>query len=304
MFEDLGSSVFRFGGDSVEGANWSTSGNGNCSWGGTTQTPAMVDATVSLMRKVGWRFIWGVNLKNGTPSNDAANAAYVANAAGATLIGIEIGNEPNLYGWNYSQYQTKWEAVETAIKSAGANIPIVGPAGTDCCSDFYTPFINAESSKIVMATDHYYPTANSTTFQQLLSPGLMQGSIQSLTPRMQLTHTKNLPYQIGETNAVANIPPASIGDAFGVSLWMLDWSLSLVKMGASGMNVHGWSGDATSIFYSNNTPRPNYYGMLAFHYAAADGTLLPTQVNANNTRLSHNCSFFEKPALITIFSGH
>ncbi len=286
MFKNLGPTTFRFGGDSVEGDSWSTSGNGSCSWSGTVQTPAMVDATVTLLKKVGWRFIWGVNLKNGNPSNDAANAAYVAKSAGSTLIGIEIGNEPNLYGWSYSQYQTKWEAVAAAIQAAGTNIPIVGPAGTDCCSDFYTPFINAESSKIVMGTDHYYPTANSTTFQQLLSPSLMQGTIQSLQPRMQLTHAKNLPYQLGETNAVANVPPANIGDAFGVSLWLLDYAMSLAKMGASGMNVHGWSGDATSIFYSNNTPRPNYYGMLAFHYAAPDGTMLPIQISTGGVNIT------------------
>jgi hypothetical protein len=286
ILKNLGPGTFRIGGDSVERASWSTSGTGSCSWSGTIQTPSMVNLFVAIMKKVGWKFIWGVNLKNGNSANDARNAAYVMRAAGGTLVGIEIGNEPNLYGWSYSQYQTKWEAIASAIKAAGSNIPLVGPAGTNCCTDFYTPFINAEGTKIILATDHYYPTANATTFQKLLSPSLMQRDIQSLQSRMQLASAKNLPYQLGETNAVANVPPANIGDAFGISLWLLDYSMRLAEMGAAGMNVHGWSGDATSILYPDYTPRPNYYGMLAFHYAAANGNILPARVNGGSINLT------------------
>ena len=100
IFKNLGPGTFRIGGNSVEVDSWSTTGKGSCSWSGTTQTPGMVDAFVAIMKKVGWRFIWGLHLKNDDPANNAQNAAYVANAAGSSLIGVEIGNEPNLYGWS------------------------------------------------------------------------------------------------------------------------------------------------------------------------------------------------------------
>ena len=286
IFKNLGPGTFRIGGESVEDVSWSTTGDGSCSWSGTKQTPGMVNAFVAIMKKVGWKFIWGLNLKNGDPANNAQNAAYVARAGGSSLIGFEIGNEPNLYGWSYSQYQSAWEAEYTAVKAAGDSIPVVGPAGIDCCSDFYTPFIHAEGSKIVMATDHYYPTTDSTTFGELLSPSLMQNGVQSLQSRMQLAHSKKLRYQLGETNAVAHVPPANIGNAFGQSLWILDYAMRLLGMGASGMNVHGWSADNTSILYPDDTPRPTYYGMLAFHYAAPNGQLLPVHLLAGSVNLT------------------
>ena len=290
MFENLGPGILRLGGESVEHVSWSPGGTYSCSDSNTVQTQSLVNATIAFLRKVGWKVIWGENLKSGNPTADADEAAYIARIAGPTLLGIEIGNEPNLYGWSYSTYQSKWESIASAIKARGQNIPLVGPGGTDCCADFYTPFLHAESSKLVMATDHYYPTYHTTTFTDLLSPSLMPATISSLQPRLALAQSKHLPYQLDESNAiaaVANDPSYSLGGAFGISLWALDYLFTVAEHGVAGVNIHGFSGDDTSIFDSNGSPRPIYYGMLAFHYAAPNGTLIPLITNTTMNITAH-----------------
>jgi hypothetical protein len=290
MFKNLGPGILRIGGESVEHVSWSPGGTYSCSDSNTVQTQSLVNATIAFLRKVGWKVIWGENLKSGNPTAAADEAAYIARIAGPTLLGIEIGNEPNLYGWSYSTYQSKWESIASAIKARGQNIPLVGPGGTDCCADFYTPFLHAESSKLVMATDHYYPTYHTTTFTDLLSPSLMPATISSLQPRLALAQSKHLPYQLDESNAiaaVANDPSYSLGGAFGISLWALDYLFTVAEHGVAGVNIHGFSGDDTSIFDSNDSPRPIYYGMLAFHYAAPNGTLIPLITNTTMNITAH-----------------
>lgn len=279
MFKNLGPGILRLGGESVEHVSWSAGGTYSCSDSTTVQTQSLVNDTIAFLRKVGWKVIWGENLKYGNPVADADEAAYIASIGGPTLLGIELGNEPNLYGWGYNSYQSKWERVASAIKARVPNIPLVGPGGTDCCADFYTPFLNAESSKLVMVTDHHYPTYHTTTMTHLLSPSLMQATVALLQRRLALAQSKHLPYQLDESNAVAGVPPYSIGGTFGISLWVLDYLFTVAEHGVAGVNIHGFYGDGTSIFDSNGSPRPIYYGMLAFHYAAPNGTLIPVIMN-------------------------
>ena len=290
MFKNLGPGILRIGGETVENVSWSADGTSSCSGSHTVQTKSLVNATIAFLRKVGWKVIWGLNLKNGNPAADADEAAYIARVAGPTLLGIEIGNEPNLYGWGYNSYQAKWESIASAIKARGPNIPLVGPGGTDCCADFYTPFLHAESSKLVIVTDHYYPTYHTTTFTDLLSPSLMTATISSLQPRLALAQSKHLPYLLDESNAIAAVahgPSSSLGGAFGTSLWVLDYLLTVAEHGVAAVNIHGFSGDGTSIFDANGSARPIYYGMLAFHYAAADGTLIPIITNSTLNISAH-----------------
>lgn len=290
IFKNLGSAVLRVGGDSVENTSWSPGGSYSCSWDSTTITQSMINDIFAFAKKVNWKIIWGVNLKNGDSAQDADQAAYVTSTGGPLLEGIEIGNEPNLYGWSYSQYQSAWEAVYTAIKAKGQNIPIIGPAGTACCSDLYTPFISAESSKLVAATDHYYPTANSTTVTTLLSSTLMQDTVSTLKPRLQLAKSKNLPYILGETNAISNLPPPQIGKAFAMALWGLDYMFTAADMGVDAMNFHG-SHDGTSPFGASNgqvDERSLYYSMLMFHYAASNGKVIPAQITTSANVTTHS----------------
>lgn len=287
MFKDLGPAILRLGGETVEYVSWSADGTYSCSNSTTVQTQSLVNDTIAFLRKVGWKVIWGENLEYGDPTADADEATYIASTAGPTLLGIELGNEPNLYGWDYNSYRSKWERVASAVKARGSNIPLVGPGGTDCCADFYTPFLNAESSKLVMVTDHHYPTYHTTTLTDLLSPSLMQATVALLQPRLTLAQSKHLPYQLDESNAVAGVPPYSIGGAFGISLWVLDYLFTVAEHGVAGVNIHGFSGDGTSIFDSNGSPRPIYYGMLAFHYAAPDGTLIPVIMNTTMNLAIH-----------------
>src|SRR5580658_4488921 len=139
MFDRLGPSILRVGGNSVDRNVWTSNGPG--------QTPGQiapsdVDSLAAFVKAAGWQCLYGVNLGGSatgatTPALAAAEVAYAAQQLGSSLLGIEIGNEPDLYGdsgnyyagnWSLSQFLTLWGQYRAAILDSTPNVPITGPA--------------------------------------------------------------------------------------------------------------------------------------------------------------------------------
>jgi hypothetical protein len=138
LFNALGaSSILRIGGDSTDFTVWAPNGPGNTPG---QVAPPDIDAFAGFVKAVGWKVIYGVNLGgsgNGstTPALAAAESAYVAKALGSSLIGIELGNEPdNWYqtyypaGLSEAQYFTLWTTYRNAILAVTPGLQFVGPA--------------------------------------------------------------------------------------------------------------------------------------------------------------------------------
>lgn len=294
LLESLGHGMIRFGGHSVEFTNWVPNGTASCdSFTQTTLTKALLDSVFTVVRNLGRQATFSINLENGDPATSANEAAYAASTAGPTLAGIEIGNEPDLYGWDYNQFTSKWEANYNAILSAVPDEPIVGPS--ICCNDsWYYNFLNSNGSQLTFASGHNYPTVaeNNPTVNEFLAPTFMKRSADRIKSLAAAAHAKHLPFYLNETNAVADTPPENIGGAFVMSLWGLDYAFTAAENGTDVMEFHGaFPGDATSPFNSvGNTisPRPLYYGMLAFHYATGDGAkIIPVQIKSTINLHAH-----------------
>jgi hypothetical protein len=168
LFWNFGSGILRIGGSSVENVYWSPNGTSSCSWNHSTINKRDIDSIFAFAKKVGRKVILGVNLKNGDPAAAADEAAYAARVGGSSLLGIEIGNEPEFYGWSYSTYQSKWETFAARMKASTPTVSLVGPGITFCCDDFFTPFIHAEGRKIALAVGHWYPEFYQSSRSSLL----------------------------------------------------------------------------------------------------------------------------------------
>src|ERR1700691_1413881 len=134
MFMRLGPSVLRVGGNSVDRNVWTPNGPGQTAG---QIAPSDVDSLAAFVKAVGWQCLYGVNLAGAatgatTPALAADEVAYAVQQLGSSLLGIEIGNEPDLYGdggnffahdWSFSQFLTLWEQFRSAIVASTPNVP-------------------------------------------------------------------------------------------------------------------------------------------------------------------------------------
>jgi hypothetical protein len=280
MFKNLGPAILRFGGDTVENTGWSPGGTASCSYGRTMLNRTSIDGIFSFARRAGLRIIWPVNLRDQDPVTYSNEAAYVVASGGQTLAALEIGNEPDLYGWNYSKYRSEWEAYVRAIIKKSPHAPISGPAL--CCNNsWFSDFINDDSSRVVLATQHIYPLT-SGTISDMMDPDLMNNTMEKIDNFVQAAKSKNLSLQLDETDPFSDVTVPA-GHQFASSLWVADYMLSAAEHGVVGVNIFGQlPPDRESPLNQDGSPRGTYYGALFFHNAApGDSKILKTQMNSS-----------------------
>jgi hypothetical protein len=297
LFKRLGTSVLRVGGNSVDKNVWTPNGAGQ-TYGQVA--PSDVAALAGFLKATGWQIIYGINLGGSatgatTPALAAAEVAYAAQQFGSSLLGIEIGNECDLYGntgnyyagnWSLAQFEALWSQYRAAILAVTPGVPITGPADAGSESTWTVPFGQyATKQQIVLLTQHYYRANGqlpTSTVQYLVTPdttlvsdlAILQAGAQAI----------GVPYRMSECNSYYNGGADGVSDAYASSLWVLDYLFDCALGGASGVNFHG-GGNAdgyTPIADSNGVvqmARPEYYGILLFALAG-QGTLLQTQITA------------------------
>ena len=101
MFMRLGPSVLRVGGNSVDRNVWTPNGPGQTAG---QIAPSDVNSLAAFVKSAGWQCLYGINLGGAatgatTPALAAAEVAYAAQQLGSSLLGIEIGNVTDLYGY-------------------------------------------------------------------------------------------------------------------------------------------------------------------------------------------------------------
>jgi hypothetical protein len=294
LFKRLGKSVLRIGGNSVDKTNWNLTGPGQVS--GET-APSDIAALAAFLSAVGWPVIYGVNFAQSTPAIAASEAANAAQALGSNLLGIEIGNEVDNYGfagnyfqnkpWSFSDYIAKWQSFASAISAQTPGVALTGPAIAYNTS-WFSSFAQAESASIVLLTAHYYRDNGllpSSTIQELISypDQNLQKYLSALEPA---AHAVNVPYRIAETNSFYNGGAANVSDSYASALWVIDHLFTIAQAECAGVNLHGGgnSNGYTPIADNNGVvveARPEYYGVLLCALAG-QGPLLTTTINAGS----------------------
>lgn len=240
----------------------------------------------------------------------AQEVAYVVKSLGTSLLGIEIGNEPDNYhgtyyngvtGWTSNDVTTEttfenlWEKYRAAIVALTPSAPITGPATADInrMASWTNKFdADVTSSQITQLTQHYYRgqagTSGATAANLITPDTALVGSLTSLASDAK---TIGVPYRISECNNYANGGQLGVSNSYASTLWVLDFLNDCAQGGSVGVNLHG-GGDAaagyTPIADNNgmvNGVRPEFYGILLF-VLAGQGTLYKTTVTAGSLNVT------------------
>lgn len=299
LFKLLGPGVLRIGGHQVEMNVWDADGKGHARG---KIAPSDIDRLAEFLQATGWQCLYGVNLEGAaraatTPALAAAEVAYVSQRLGPALAGIEIGNEPNLYGrpnggfaghWSFDQFLTLWAQYREAILATTPHVPITGPATAGETAKWTLPFGRAlGKDKISLLTQHYYRADG----------GLPTSTVEFLiTPDAKLLHvlaqlgagaqSMGVPFRMAECNSFYNQAHAYECDSYASALWGIDFLFNCAQAGAAGVNLHSIqvipgrpTGYAPIADWRGviEEARPEYYGMLLFTLAGK-GALLATQL--------------------------
>jgi hypothetical protein len=299
LFKRLGVSVLRIGGNSVDKNVWTESGGGQTAG---QIAPSDVVSLAAFVKATGWQCLYGVNLGGSatgatTAALAAAEVAYVTQALGSSLLGIEIGNECDLYGdtgnyyagnWSLAKFEALWSQYRSAILAATPGVAITGPASAGSESSWTVPFGEyVGKSEITLLTQHYYRANGalaSSTGAYLITPDpALVGNLAILESGAKAI---GVPYRMSECNSFYNGGSSGVSDSYASSLWVIDYLFNCAQGGASGVNFHGGGDGAgyTPIADSSGTvvgARPEYYGILLFTLAG-QGAVYTTELSAGS----------------------
>ena len=315
FLRNLGPGVLRLGGNSQDNTCWDAPAAPHPDWckGAITPGDLKLDSEAAVVS--GWKLILGLNLKQNSPewALGEVTGGVAKQIPSRELLGLEIGNEPDLFerdGSRPAHYSAADGAREflSYIQAFRKN-PVaksyaaIGPA--TCCSwrnpsDLAT-FLNVVGPENVkLVTVHEYPETTcgnrTVTIEQLLSPALMARFNDAAKALIAEARKQNLPIALAETNSASCGGMKGVSNAFAATVWGLDWLFSSAQDGFSNVNIHisyrtggsaynpvesiGWQ-DASGHWHYRNTAQPLYYAMAMFAQHASGKRLLPAEIKTD-----------------------
>jgi hypothetical protein len=248
-------------------------------------------------RATGWKVMWGLNLRSGSPAAAAQEALAVNAALGSALHSFEIGNEVDFqsqFANHYDAYHTAYLAYKPAIRSALPQAPFSGPdVGGNL--DWLTAFAATEAKDVKLLTHHYYRSGADNpkaTIETLLKHDDKWDV--RLDKLQAISRNEGVGYRINEVNSFSGGGKTGVSDTFASALWCLDYMFGLAAHGCAGINVetdinqHAWLSHYSPIVHDaagHCRAQPEYYGMLAFALAG-NGDLLKLALGKGDINLS------------------
>lgn len=247
LFQALGTSLLRIGGNSVDQTQWAPTGAGRTSG---EVAPSDIDALAAFLEASGWTVLYGVNFATSTAAAAAAEVAYAAKSLGQSLYAIEIGNECDLYGgtgsyfagdWSLADFERRWESLRSAILAATPDVVLTAPASSSHVTTWTIPFgQHVGGQQIAELTQHDYRgdgASPSSTIAELVSPDATL--LSELAELAAGASSIGIPYRIAETNSFYNGGAPGVSDSYASALWVLDHLYSIALSGGAGANLHG-----------------------------------------------------------------
>jgi hypothetical protein len=293
--------ILRAGGDSADHSFWDPDQSRVPRWAFGIE-PSLLAQTRQLVRGLGVRLILDLNLITNAP----ARATQLAQAAEAALprgsiVGFEIGNEPDIYtrhawlaitaGRQYlgralpsaltpAVYVRDFRAYAAALRQVAPHIPLAGPALARPTIDagWARMLIAGERQSLGMVTVHRYPLSGCTrhpsssayaTVGRLLSPELAQGMATALRPVIDAAHDAGLPLRLTELNSVNCGGRPGVSNTFATALWAPDALFALLHAGVDGVNLHVRADTINAPFAIDGgglDARPLLYGLILFRH--------------------------------------
>jgi hypothetical protein len=259
-----------------------------------------MDVAKTVAQTVNLRLIMGVNLEANSSRVAGAEARAMLSYVGAGRIeGLEIGNEPELYGsfpwykaangthvrgraesYDFGDFLREFSTMARAMPGA----PLAGPStGSPVWMQDLPQFLRAEP-RVRVAALHRYPLKHCgkeplvLRIPELLSSSSQAGLAASVARYVGVAHSHHIPLRIDELNAVSCGGQRGVSDTFASALWALDTLFELARVGVDGVNFHTVprtinelvSSDLAGGQWSSHV-HPQYYGMMMFAQAAPAG---------------------------------
>jgi hypothetical protein len=293
----------RIGGDSTDWTWWRVPGVAKPHGIRTSLDSRWLRVAATLAHKLGARVILGINLELDSRALAGAEArALTAGFGRGSIAGLELGNEPELYGsfswyrlpdgqrvtgrpssWAFNAFQGDFARISAALPG----LPLAGPAtGAPLWIPELGPFLSAHP-RVRVATLHRYPLQtcfNSPdapaypTVAHILAPAASQGLADSVAPFVTLAHARGVALRIDEMNTVSCGTAPGVANGFVSALWALDAVFQMAHVGVDGVNMHTYPGAIYQLFtFTRRQGRwrgfvaPEYYGLLMFARAVPPG---------------------------------
>lgn len=307
LHKNLGSGVLRFGGNKVELTQWSQEEPKEKPTKGTfIATAADMDKFYAFIKAVNWKVIHAVNLASNKPELSADEINYAVKIGGNSILGFEIGNEPDHYdkdtkklrekGYAYPQYKIELEKAHEVILKKNPGIKLIGPAVTSGGYKFFEPGVNDFKKKLSLATSHFYPTSAISnpppTCESLLSENSKTKTIGMCNRFAGAANKAGLSWRLAECNSASMGGTNGVSDVFAAAVWGTDFLFDVAENGSVGVNLHtifGMNGYTAISFDKDKKTyavRPLYYSLLLFK-DAGQGKLITTDVKSNSNVTAH-----------------
>jgi hypothetical protein len=306
--------ILRVGGDSADHSFWDPRLRTLPPWA-FTLTPEWTDLTAGIVHRLGVRLIIDLNLITDTPEA-AANWAAAAEQRlpRHSIVGFEIGNEPDIYsrsGWmrmtagdlvagqvlppalTVHDYLADFRSYAATLRELAPHLPLIGPALAEPHRHWrwVRALLAARPAGLSMISVHRYPysrcvrrrSSSYPTIGRILSRHASTALAAQLAPLIAATHRAGLPFRLTELNSVTCGGMPRVSDAFATALWAPDTLFALLRAHADGVNLHVRANTINAPFAFTSRglfARPLLYGLVAFSRTLAGArALLPSHVH-------------------------
>ncbi len=316
-----GPQVLRIGGNSTDQSYWHHRLPGGKPYS-FALTRAWVPDVRRIVMAVHARVILGLNAISRSSSMAARLArATVSRLPRGSVIGFEIGNEPDLYRHRFGGplaadilsgrtlaarhsifsapgYALAFAAYEAALRHVAPRVPLAGPSISNPLRGrrWMTALIDDDRSSLGLLTAHRYPLSACfhsvrfpyfPTIARLLSERSSAGMADSVEPAVALAHRNGLRFLLTEFNSVTCLGRAGVSNTFATALWAPDALFEMMRAGVDGVDLHLRTFSINAPFLlgpAGFTARPAMYGLAAFARTLGPGArLAPLSVRGSRS---------------------
>ncbi|WVR06098.1 hypothetical protein IAU60_003126 [Kwoniella sp. DSM 27419] len=256
-----------------------------------TETP-IINYSVDLfylMRNitglVGVDWYFGLSFNESAAEDQTGNVPLAAHWAqeilGANLLGLSVGNEPDLYvdhnkrtaPWGISNYVTEYDQMTQDIISQGSLSNQVAFLGPSTCCDvqgfelddvFNAGWLNDNVQHLAAVTVQHYPTNNckingniinaQDIFANFLNHTSAQSQVSPYLGNSAQVQSVGKELVMLETNTASCGGFPGLSDSFGAAMWLVDYALQMAWGNFSAALVHV---GGQNVYYNPFTPPPS-----------------------------------------------